>query len=201
MTYAAGSKWDKKEEARASIAFTCGASIPTIARNLGRTGRAIECRLYRLGFDVEELRFSGAGFMEPTEEQLELYETLMDFSDGDVIRVRNIFTDNEYFVYRVHPFVGQGSVHIHSVNGLTGNIQDIPTFLSQHELVNKETEMSKGYYVIGLQGRAPTVIHETGADARREAERLARKNPGQRFVVAEIKDTFLAKQRIEVEVS
>lgn len=48
----------------------------------------------------------------------------------------------------------------------------------------------KGYVVFAINGRAPTVYHHFFVTAEREAARLARKHPGQTFMVCDIRATY-----------
>jgi len=57
-----GQAWTTEEEHRLVTAFKSGDSPPTIARNHGRTLRAIEARLEKLGLITAEQRTTRGGF-------------------------------------------------------------------------------------------------------------------------------------------
>jgi hypothetical protein len=63
-----GRPWSDDEEERLTTAFKAGESIPDIAIRHGRTLRAIEARLERLGLITAEDRTTRGGFPGPTTE-------------------------------------------------------------------------------------------------------------------------------------
>lgn len=63
-----GQAWTTEEESRLSAAFKKGDSAITIARQHGRTLRAIEARLEKLGLITAEERTTRGGFTGVSEE-------------------------------------------------------------------------------------------------------------------------------------
>jgi len=61
-----GRPWSEEEESQLTTAFQAGDSIPDIARRHGRTLRAIEARLERLGLISAADRSTRGGFLDPT---------------------------------------------------------------------------------------------------------------------------------------
>lgn len=57
--------------------------------------------------------------------------------------------------------------------------------LDQFEQVPKEKAMNRGRFWMVLGSGTPTVRHPSKQSAKNEAERLARQNPGEEFVVLE----------------
>lgn len=58
--------------------------------------------------------------------------------------------------------------------------------------------MNKFWYVFNPEGRQPTYQHGTLMSAQTEATRLARLNPGQRFIVLEAIEFH---QKVDVQVT